>query len=258
MTKLPAINIALKKPAPERIRLSSPGCLENDFFETNITIPSLNWKFLAQSKELGGYSGFLWENDKNGRNATLLSKTLERNDFTFEITHYYQGYQFVYTSPLHLMFSRATYRHKIAKIKDKLAQSIFNKKTLIRSERMELLNYIVEKTIDQPSYTTDSMSIGTHMYSNRWFHHPKRKEHQAHFKLILESLVESGELNNTDYRYSVTGKALATLSEYESDQQKHQDNINAAKTAHGLTRALIIIGGLGILTQIYIWVNSAN
>lgn len=258
MNKSIALSIALKNPAPDKIPLSAPDCLENNFYQALIIIPGLNWKLLSQKKTEKGYEGFLWINDKNGCDATIPFNTLDELQWNLEITHYYQGYQFNYSSSAKFIASYFISKHKIHKFFDHLAQSIYNKKTLIRSERMDLLNYLVEKTIDNPTYSTDNLYLGMHMHTNRWFHHPKRKEHQSHFRLILESLVESGDLKKQDNRYLVAGKALETLSEYESDQQKHQDNINNAKTAHGLTRALILVGSLSIATQLYIWVNSAN
>ncbi|HCG88131.1 MAG TPA: hypothetical protein DE044_04200 [Alteromonas macleodii] len=258
MFKFLAIDLALKKPAPDRIILSTPGCLENDCFQIYLFVPSLNWKMLLQSKVDKGYGVFLWVDGGRGRDATVLLPFLEKESTSFEITHFYQGYEFIYTSQVKYILSRLFFKHKLVQVKDRVSQSVFNRKTLVRSERMELLRYLVERTVENSSFTTDSMSVGMYLHSNRWFHHPKRKEHQSHFRLLLDSLVSSGDLVKSDYCYSVTGQALATLSEYERDQQKHQDNVNNAKTAHALTRALILVGSLGILSQFYMWINSGG
>lgn len=258
MIKKLALDLALKKAAPDSIPMSAPACYENDFFQIYINISALDWKFLSQTKTDKGYEGFLWVNDKNGNDAALLNETLNEIQWNFEITHYYQSYQFVYTNPYKFIASRLLFKHKLHKLLDVLAQSIYNKKTLVRSERMELLNYLVEKTIDDPAYSTDSMFLGMHMHSYRWYHHPKKKEHQAHFRLILDSLVESGDLKKKGDSYLVTGKALESLSVYENDQQKHQDNINNSRTAHSLTRALILVGSLSVFAQLYMWINRAS
>lgn len=258
MYKFLAIDLALKKPAPDSVPLSTPDCLENDFFQIYLFIPSIEWKMLLQSKMKKGYGSFLWVGEEKGKDATILLSSLKNETTSFEITHYFRGYQFTYTSQFKYILSRLFFKHKLVQIKDRLSQSVFNRKTLVRSERMELLSYLVERTVEDPKFTTDCMYIGMHLHSNKWFYHPKRQEHQSHFRLLLDSLVASGDLTKKSCLYSVTGQALVTLSEYERDQQKHQDNVNNAKTAHALTKALILVGSLGILSQFYMWINSGG
>ncbi|MBV1952352.1 MAG: hypothetical protein KUG64_09200 [Cycloclasticus sp.] len=202
--KFAYIDQIISRVAPDSIPLSTPGCLANDFFQIYITIEELGWRLLCTSKEKNGYSGFLWVENKNGTDATLLAKTLEQYEVSVEITHYYKCYEFKYEKALSFLLSFYMQRHLIHAAKDKLLQSVFNRKTLVRSERIEILNYLVEKTIEEPSYTTDPIYLGLHLHSKRWFFHPKRIEHQAHYRLLLDSLVESGELKNNNRRYCVT------------------------------------------------------
>lgn len=253
MLKYADINRALIKPSPNTIPLSQPRCANNDYYEIHILIPDLDWNLLCKSKENNGYSGFLWIENQDGCDATVLFSTLEHYQFTTEITHYYKCYTFKYHTKFKFLLSQLFNWHKIEIAKDKFVQAVYNRKTLVRSERMELLNYLVEKTIENSEYSTTPMNLGVHMHSQRWFYHPERKEHQSHYKLLLDSLVDSGDLDVNNRSYSVTGKALATLSEYERDQQKHQDDFNNAKTAHHLTWGLIFIGTISVLSQLFMW-----
>lgn len=253
MYKLSHVNKALKKPAPERIPLSMPRSLDNDFYEIYIKFKSLDWKLLCRTKEKGGYSGILWQGRNRGHDCTILNSTFEKIKFSVEITHHYKGYQFKYGNLESFLFSWYSKNYKLAVIYDLITQRIYNRKTLFRSHRMEILKDLVENTINEPQYSTSSLELGKEIYTHRWQFHPKKNEYQSHLSLILDSLVETGDLKKSDRRYSVTGKAIATLADYEHDQQKHQDNFNNAKTTNSLTKALILVGILGIMAQLLMW-----
>lgn len=247
------IDFALTKVAPNTIPLSEPKALNNDFFSIYIFIEKLNIKLLCKTKEKGGYSGFLWDKDELGMDATILFETFNQYPFRVEIKHYYRGYEFQLENKfLFILYFLSEYNRFVV-YKNKFLQGIYNKKTLVRSERMELLNYLVEKTIENPTFETSPISLGAQRHSNRWYHHPQRVEHQTHYKLILNSLVETGDLTFNNSSYSVTGKALATLSDYELEQQKHQDIHNNSKVTHRLTLALILISGFGLIANIAMW-----
>lgn len=247
------IDRALNRPAPNQISLIGPRALRNDFFEIIIEVPSLGWKLLCRAKEAKGYAGFLWVNERGGTDATVLLRTLKRESFSVSITHYYRGYKLEYRSPIYFLVSYYLHRHWLYVIKNKLSQSVYNRKTLVRSERMELLEYLVEQTIAEPGYRTDPLDLGMHMNSERWLYHPRRTEHQARYRMVLESLVETGDLERRDHAFCVTAKALSTLSEYERDQQKHQDNINNARAARRVTVVLAVIAFAGICAQLFMW-----
>ncbi len=132
-------------------------------------------------------------------------------------------------------------------------QGVYNRKTLVRSERMNVLNHFVEKTIEKPGFYVTPIQLGVNLNKQRWIFHPDRAKHQSHYRLLLDSLAETGELSKEGIAYSVTGKALATLAEFEQEQQRHQDNFNSAKTTHRLTIALIGIGVLGVAVRLFTW-----
>ena len=65
------------------------------------------------------------------------------------------------------------------------------------------------------------------LYSIRWIVHPDKNMQDKKLILYLDSFVESGDLicTNRHYSYTITGKALLTLDEYEESERRHQDNV---------------------------------
>lgn len=91
------------------------------------------------------------------------------------------------------------------------------------------------------------------LYSKRWLFHPDRESMKNHYKLIFESLVESGDLTKNDHAYKLSSKALNTISEYERDEQKHFDSQNSARKTRNLTKAIIVLGLLNLGFHIFKW-----
>lgn len=248
-----AIRWSLKKVAPKSIPLSGPRALENDFYATYIIVDDMNWKMLVSELSPRGYTGLLWEDEKNGRDATLLIDELKESRPRIVIEHYFHGYQFDYKSPIKFLISQLVSWHRIRIQLDYFSQQAFNRKQLVRKERLELLKLLVEKSIEEPGKTFDPLFLGMEFHSRRWFYHPQMKENHAHLKMVMDSLVETGDLKKTDSLYKVSPRALITLSDYACEEQRHQDNLNTFSVGNKLTRAIILVGIAGIVTQLFIW-----
>ena len=251
-----AIEKALRKPAPTSIPLSGERALKNDYFAAFLAFPSLEWTFLVKSKELKGYSGILWENELEGRDATILKVTLNDLKPQLLVDHYFRGNQFNYDGAVWFLLGTALGRHRIAILKDQFSQQLYNRHQLIRSERIDVLRLLTEKTIQKPESVFHPLLLGAELHSRRWFFHPGYKEHEAHLRMIFESLVDTDDLKNNGANYSVLPHALVTLSEYERDEQKHQDNVKTARIGNKLTVAIVVIGIIGIVSQLFIWWHS--
>lgn len=115
-----------------------------------------------------------------------------------------------------------------------------------------MLEYILEQTANKPDYRTYPLYLGMEFYSMRWFFHPDNESMQNRYKLIFESLVESGDLVKSDHAYKLSPKSLNTISEYERDEQKHFDSQNSASKTRNLTKAIIALGLLNLGFQVYL------
>ncbi len=248
-----ALNKALEKPAPERITLSSPGAMDNDFYSVKLEDTESNTRILIRKRKKAGYEALVWKGEQPGKAKTLSEEDIDPAKFDLRIEHYYQGYQFDYTDPGKFLLMDLARWHKLVKFRDPVSQSLYNKKRLVREERMELLRHLVERKIDNPRDEIYPLMLAVQKYSRKWLYHPDKDKHKAHLELVLDSFVDSGELTKKGTNYVVTGKALVTLSEFELNVQRHQDQIKTAKVGNRLTWAIVFVGVAGIVSQVWMW-----
>ncbi len=248
-----AINKALEKPAPDRIPLSAPGSLENDFCSVTLQNSESSTRILLRKRCEVGYKALVWRGEQGGIEETLTVEDIEPSKFHLRIARYYQGYQFDFTDPKAFLLADACQWHKLVKIRDRVSQSIYNKRRLVREERIDLLRYLVERKIENPRDEIYPLMLAVQRHSRKWLYHPDKDRHKAHLELVLDSFLDSGDLVKKSSNYVVTGKALVTLSEYELSVQRHKDQISTAKVGNKLTWAIIIVGVAGILSQVCMW-----
>lgn len=246
-----AIEKALEKPSPGSIPLNGPRALENDFYSVHLEDSTGKDQVWLKKKTDKGYQAFVRTGSNSGKNKTLSQKDIENFKYDLRIEHYYKGYQFNYRNHIKFLLAYVFRWHLFVVFRDKYSQKRFNRKPLIRAERMDLLQYLVERSIQKPKDKFDPLFLGMQLYSSKWFYHPEKDEHQEHLKLLLESFVESGDLRLNDGAYVLSGKALETLSNHDLEQQKHQDNLATAKVGNTLTWAIVIVGLLGIGAQLF-------
>jgi len=89
-----------------------------------------------------------------------------------------------------------------------------------------------------------SISLMSLLYSNRWVFHPEKDELIRYCSFLLSSLAASGDLIERQGTFTLAGKALATISEYEEDYRRHRDQIVLQRILAFLTVALVIVGAV--------------
>ena len=253
MIKQIAKKLALRKPSPYEITLSMPGAKDNDFYSVFIDIPDIGYNLLCKSENEDCLEGFLWINNTDGSKASVLKDTLKNNKWTVNFTHYYKGWTHEYSSAPSFLFNTLIQKHRFVRKKNSIAQALFNRKKLVRAERIQLLQYIFDKTSENSNYSISPGSVGTELYSRRWYRHPDQQKTRNYYKMLLESLHESGDLNKNGSAYKLSPKALSSLSEFAREEQRHSDNQNSAKKTRSLTIAIIILGTLNLGFQIVKW-----
>lgn len=250
---LRAINMALEKPAPNRIPLSVPRALENDFCSVTLQDSDGNARILLRRRNDDAYEALVWRNEQEGTAEILTKEDIEASKLELRIERYYQGYQFSFNDPKLFILCEFFQWHKLVKIRDQIGQTIYNKRRLVREERIELLQHLVERKIENPRDEVHPLMLAVQRHSRKWLYHPDKDRHKAHLELVLDSFLVSGELIKNGSSYGVTGKALVTLAEYELSVQRHKDQISTAKVGNRLTWAIVIIGVAGIVSQVWMW-----
>lgn len=248
-----ALDKALEKATPDSIPLSGPRALDNDFCAVYLVDSTGKEQVWIKGKTGKRYEALVRKNNDSGDLTTLSQEDIGRIKYSLRIEHYYKGYQFNYSSPIKFLVADACYWHKWVILRQKRSQNRFNRQPLIRAERMDLLQYLVERSIQKSREKFDPLFLGMQLYSRKWFFHPGKGEHKEHLKLLLESFAESGDLVRDKDGYLLSGKALETLSNYELEKQKHRDNLATAKVGNNLTWAIMIVGILGIVAQLIMW-----
>lgn len=211
-----------------------------------VEIPDQDIKFLCKSESNCRMEGFLWGNQENGAEACLLRSTLDNYKWSVKIEHYFKGWVLEYNSSLLFCLGLLSQKHRFIYSKDKLAQTIFNNKKLVRAERTKVLEYVLEKTTNKPGYQTDPLYFDMELYSQRWIFHPEKDAMKNRYRLIFESLVESGGLIKDVHAYKLSPRALNTISEYECSEQIHFDSQDGARKTRSLTKAIIVLGLLNL------------
>jgi len=253
MFKKIALTWALRRPSPDTISLSMPKCADNDFYSTEIEVPSKSIQLLVKEQSVFGFSGFLWIERKNGVEACITKQTMTNEEWKLSIKHYYKGFEFDYESPFKFCFATVFQFHRFAYSKDKLAQALFNNKKLVRLDRIKVLEYFLERTSKDKDFVANPFYLGSELYTHRWFLHPDREQIRNHYRLVIDSLEETGDLERKDTLYKLAPKALDTISNYERDEQKHLDSQNNASKTRNLTKAIILLGMINIIFQIIKW-----
>ncbi|WP_157774592.1 hypothetical protein [Aeromonas sp. CA23] len=218
---------ALKKPAPDLIPRTGEDAASVDCYSCRIILND-NISFWVESIErdcINGYTIGEKSDDRLYKKLTLNDVGLSQvkikkykgiYDYTFE-----NGYDFILKDLTKyidiVLFSIKEF--------DVITQSIFNKKSLQKNKRTDILKILVER------YSTRNtefniVSLMMHIHSSKYFNHPDKDTATSLLKLYLNSFVESGEVIKTQgINYKLTGKAIVTLENYENEERKHKENL---------------------------------
>ncbi|TGR29101.1 MULTISPECIES: hypothetical protein [unclassified Mesorhizobium] len=246
-----AIAIAQRTPAPDRIPLSPPNALGNNFHQVELFErhdPTKNLLVRALTKE--GPQGIYFNGvGEAGFDAAIPNRFL--SDYRIVIRHYLKGYELRTKSPSLFILQWLTGYAKMAIWADKTGQFFFNRKRLVRLDRMEVMDMFVRKTTTSLQYQTSAPKLLSELYSLRSFSHPQSLQTMNHYRLVLDSLKADGYLINegADYRLSPTG--LGGLTDFQIESQRFaraqwQQTILAI-----LTVGLLLVGAAQVLVSFY-------
>ncbi|MEB6377845.1 hypothetical protein MXM41_02650 [Leclercia adecarboxylata] len=218
---------------------------------------------------------------ENGQDGVLsLSSLYQTGDVTkkladipemdAEIVHYKKNYTQHYKSIFLFALDRTlkviTLKTQIARLKGRVVSGAKSDTETISRDRFNLLRLLVASYVNQrPSRTSSGFSqdeVIALLYGTLWYKHIKNEAFRRKIKLLLESLVISGDLTESQGVYYVQGQAITTLVEYEkedrrvSQQQKMHKNIVRFMfviTVATLLIILVLLGMAGIVDLSAIW-----
>lgn len=230
----------LEKPAPDRIPRSGEKASSVDCNVVYFRSLDKTWTLLCDEVSPLGVTGKYWVSNEECGRVSIPFYLL--GDHELDITHFYGRYDLRYGSLAQYFWEGIVPVDKAKILIGKGSQFLFNRKELVRSERVEVLKLILEKELDQRQYETSSIALSSLLFTEKWVFHPDKTRQLRYNELLLKSLQESGDLAQTQHGFRLSPQALATIAQYEEDQKKHRESIAQATSMKWLTLALIVVG----------------
>ncbi|TPA20936.1 hypothetical protein DXJ84_24785 [Vibrio parahaemolyticus] len=236
------LEILLRKPASNAIPRTGDRALSVDSNVVYLKAQDGQWTLLVRKLDDNGVYGKFWLNEVETEEFCIPFSLLK--SYEADITHFYGIYDLRYNSFSQYFFEGIVPVDKVRIVLGKAQQFLFNRKQLIRSERVEALKIILEQDLENRNFKTSAVHLTTLLHSNKWVYHPDKTRQIKYNELLLKSLADSGdlEIDRSDFGFKLSPKALTTIADYENDMRKHQEAMSQAKAMKWLTFALIFVG----------------
>lgn len=145
-----------------------------------------------------------------------------------KVRHYYGLDTVDYTGIWAVAVGRITAwpyaRIHAARLWNRVAQHVFNRRTLTTRRRSEILAEVVS-LVEQGGSGVSAMTLLSNRYGHRWASHPEWEPLSNGVEFHLEMLADSGELRKEGHRYVPTGLALKALEETQEQERRHRANL---------------------------------
>lgn len=133
----------------------------------------------------------------------------------------------------------------------------FARKDLLVHKRIDVLRKIIDCHVKATNlqHSISANELFTLMHTPLWYIHPNAKMYKKTLQLNLDSLVITGELRKEQDRYFVTGKAIETITHYELEENRYDQQLASQKLMGWLTFAILFLTVLttfGALVQAHI------
>lgn len=190
-------------------------------------------------------TGIQWNGQKFDHEKVISLVDIKK--YQVWITHFYGLYTTKYSSIwdflIHGITKYEVFKCNIHNIFNRTSQYVFNKRKFATLDRIEILRSIIDLYFSKNHNGFSSLDLMTKLYSLKWIVHPQSENQQHKLELFLDSFLISGELKSFNgHEYSVTGKAIATLSEYEEQERRHSESRKLQHIMMWLTAAIVLVG----------------
>lgn len=232
----------LAKPAPKRIPRTDERAKDVDCNVLYIRTKDESWSMLINSCNEMRLKGKKWEKGNTQDHTSIAFDELDDPNVYLDIIHFYEIYDFRYTSLRSYFLNVIVPINRLKIFLHKFGLFISNRKQLVRSERMYILQLILEKSLDNSNYKAHAVQLMTELHTQAWVYHPDKDRQIAYNKLLLKSLEGTGDLEAVTSGYKITGKALETLSKFELEVKQHKQSLTQARAITFLTLVLVVVG----------------
>lgn len=235
------IAICLRKNAPSEWVTSGEEGRKLDLYAIYLIDGAGEARFVVNDMTSSTLEG-KWSLDGKEFTEPRTLPSAELSDYTLYIQHYYGGWTFYSLGMPSFLWKWAT-QYPYFRVKlDRHIQAEFNKRELTRHDRMKVLEFIQAKTIKDRDFKTGSTQLLTEFYSARWVHRHDKTELMNYYQLLLDALVETGDIASTDTGYVLKPKALNSISNFALEEQRHKESQAIQSGIFWLTVVLMLIG----------------
>lgn len=186
--------------------------------------------------------GLEWTGERYAIKRSIELSDIDPRDVF--VAHYYGLSDISYSGILDLAIGRIFFWPYIKihtnRFFSRVDQYFFNKKKLITKQRIDLLRFLVDRHLEG-SPIRDTTDLMTALYTIKWVLHPDRDSQRLKLRFYLRSLVDTGELRESDSGYEVTGNALRAIEEYEEQERKHTESVKIQRRIMWLTLAIAFL-----------------
>ncbi|MEI8697650.1 hypothetical protein [Mesorhizobium sp. ISC15] len=218
--------------------------MANDFYEIHLVEPADPDKnVLVRSLTSHGVEGVYFNaTGEPGYDCSVPKASL--SGYRFDATHYFRGYSFQTTSPGQFLLSSLPALPRFIIWRDRLEQKRFNRRPLVREDRIDMLRFFLAKTIKNGSFRTTPIGLLEMLYSRRGFLHPERELVTNYYRLMLDSFVATGELLVENHSYRLSPHGVARLAEFELENKRFKESSRQQTLIGWLTIAIVAIGAV--------------
>jgi len=223
-----AISIALSKPAPSSIPRSGEAGRRMDCFSVRLdgTAPE-ELQILVKELTANSIDGNCWSGDSFEWPCSIPNVFLP--EFKLNAVHYYGLQTHTYNNGFWLVILEYLHFPLIAASWRRIRQVMFNSTTPARTKRMDALRDIYDLTLQSGNdffvsreSTISSVDLLHKKYGHRIWDHPLQKSRLRELTMVLDSLVETKDLNKKDLGYAMAPTGLKTMSDFEESERKQR------------------------------------
>ncbi|MBE0553937.1 MAG: hypothetical protein IH625_09625 [Rhodobacteraceae bacterium] len=227
--KLFSIRKALKRKTPDQFHFSS----EADYFATILRKRDTGEEVLVQSFSDSTISGLAWTGERFEDSVEVPLSEID--DWSVRFRRYYGFMTINYENLRDFFYAECTLYPQRQHVRGWLSQTTYNYRTRFRHDRIEVLRKLVDLHLTEAEKNTgllftgskkDIVELLSSFYGNRIYGHPNHEAESARFRLILESLAETGEVKKHNmHEFELNAGAVATISNYELEERRHKDSV---------------------------------
>ncbi|WP_321786400.1 hypothetical protein [Burkholderia pyrrocinia] len=221
-----AMKIVTRQPAPDRIPLSTPRIYQRDYFSATIRDLHGGVDVLVRGAGNDGIHADAWEGGPQRYQRPVRIDYDEGSRGKIELIYYLRQYEFRSSKSRSFVISVWFGGYRLKAWWDDFRQGRYNRRTIERRRRMEVLRTLLEHSINAPTQPLTPWRLLTQQLGDGWIFHPTKDVLLNQVQFTLRAFAEEGlaRVGNDPGEYHAAARAMTVMDEYDTDERRHLDN----------------------------------